>query len=348
MSLVEKTHLKAFVVFGCVIFLLAGCSRVEREWDDYLARMSRVLNEDIPSIESFGLPAFPENVQLRLEVPETRISVLQAWQLHHCELFRLIGERNSVLGRLSEPEIRWLYEFQLQKLLADCIADSRTEAEVQTLLVSISRQKAMEYSQVVWNATFASPSFNQIFSLSERAIPFVKVPDYGAYQTGMEYLSAWDSEHFQLEEAELLSVGKLHESFALFGSALLSMRIAEVNLQRANAMLSNAIETQYLCPNGLTRPELDRARNVLVNKFVQELQPWLVTVTRSYDAVFYPSRQLLETFRPEQTLLPVLARVENYLAVADETKSQLLDTLKLHTELWQRLFQVCNASVVEG
>ena len=88
---------------------------------DYQQRMATVLKKDKPAFIVSNLPPYPSLKTLEGGVNETSIKLTEFYQLQHCHLATLIAERNTSLGKLQLPSIRFHYEKQLIQGLQECI-----------------------------------------------------------------------------------------------------------------------------------------------------------------------------------------------------------------------------------
>lgn len=323
-----------------ISLLLTGCGTPDALFDDYLKRLERTLNVSVPGDTQLSLPRYPAHRDLAINIPDTRLTLIEAWDLNHCELFGLIGERNSILGKLSEPEIRFDYEQRLLNSLPPCIEHVETTDEAADMLQQVLNNKELQLPAALWNATFAGADFSHLFSLSERAFKVNEPLDIEIYQDTLQSLNGLIQKNAVVDLAELNRMAKLSSEFALAGSVLQSQRVAIVSLSQANQMLEQAIAQQTLCPDNRPKPELDIARNVLVKVFIGRIQPWLVRVTDGYRAGFVSNQQLLENFSLQET-----TPVEDYMSKADAINNRYLDTIRRHTALWEELFRNCGLSV---
>lgn len=328
-----------------IALTLTACSSPSSLWDDYLNRLERVLDEPIPKEIQIALPAYPEKRQLLQSLGDIRVSVTEAWQLNHCELFKLMGERNSILGKLSEPETQWSYEFRFLQLIPPCISDEQTDEQNKALLEEVYNQKAEGYWQVVWNASFANDDFTHLFSVSTKPLDVETNIDILAFQDSIKQLQNWNNLNNDNPVNAVLDVTKLTSSFALGGAVLQSQRLAIQKLQQSNTMLENATSKRTLCPTGFVSDNLEISRNVLTSVFIQRIQPWLVTVSNAHAASFAASENLIQTFKSNSSALPVTVIVEDYFSEANQLNDLYLRELKTHTQLWQQLFQVCGQDV---
>ena len=328
------------------ILLLAGCQSPQSLWDDYLSRLSRVLDQPIPqAIPVARAPAYPAKRSILVDIPESRISLVDAWNIRHCDLFEVISERNSILGKVSEPEIRAGYEWRLLRSLPLCIADEETPEDIQAELRVIESDKDSQFSASIWNATFANDDFMHQFSRNERLIHTDETFDINGYGERLNRLAGFTRFDGPPLDSAFIEASEYTSRFSLAGAALRSQRLAIAELRRADTMLTKATEEQYLCPgNKFIRPELDIARNVLIKVFIQQIQPWLNLIEDAHRNSIGSSQTLFASFDAGD-FREAYQFVETYLAEASAINDDFKAALKEHARLWQSLFDSCGASV---
>lgn len=330
-----------------VIVMLMGCSSPESLLSDYNNRLERVLNADIAATNRVQtLPEFPNQRDLLLTPPPVDLTLLEAWSTRHCTLFSLIGERNAILGKLSEPEIRLDYEARLLTELQLCIDHPDTTDTLRDLLLRALHSKQASYWQTAWNATFANPDFNALFSLSERTLPLEPL-DLGGFNDGLIALENMVLAPQRLQLAVLLNITQRHQQYALGGSTLKALRLSINELTQATARLQAATETKTLCPNDRPRETLTIAQTVMVTFFIGEVQPWLVEINRAYLTTFPTSQAILDRFDALHSH-EALNAVNGYLTEAEALYQHQQTVIRNHVKAWQALFAACNVSVGVG
>ena len=77
--------------------------------------MAKVLA--VENLEEFktSLPPYPALKNLKQHIPDTKIKLFEFYDLKQCQLYTLIAERNTSLGKLQLPSRRYLYERKLIK-----------------------------------------------------------------------------------------------------------------------------------------------------------------------------------------------------------------------------------------
>lgn len=330
-----------------VIVMLMGCSSPESLLSDYNKRLERVLKADIATTNRVQtLPEFPSQRDLLLTPPSVDLTLLEAWSTRHCTLFSLIGERNAILGKLSEPEIRLDYEARLLTELQHCADHPETSDALRGLLLGALYSKQESYWQTAWNATFANPDFNATFSLSERTLPLEPL-DLGGYNDGLIALENMVLAPQRLQLPVLLNITQRHQQYALGGSTLKALRLSINELTQATARLEAATEAKTLCPNDRPRETLTIAQTVMVKIFIGEVQPWLVEINRAYLTAFPTSQAILDRFEAQHSHEAFKA-VTEYLAEAEALHQNQQTVIRNHVKAWQALFAACNISVGLG
>ncbi|MCG8613151.1 MAG: DUF3080 domain-containing protein, partial [Pseudomonadales bacterium] len=156
---------------GCLMLTLLGCQQKPNDlavFDEYLNRVEGTFDLDLQDIGEDRdtlqarlryLPPRPERRDTLLELPPITIGLLQFADLYGCELQVLIGERNSVLGKVMHTSRRLDYESRLFHALYACMA-STLDADFSTTekqaflsgLLELQQQKKQQLPAVIWNS----------------------------------------------------------------------------------------------------------------------------------------------------------------------------------------------------
>ena len=104
-----------------------GCDSshtLQKHLNEYQKRMAKVLDVESPTRLTFSLPPYPRVNELRQDMVATTIKLFEFYNLKHCELYSLVAERNTSLGNLQLPSVRYIYERNLIDALQQCLIDS--------------------------------------------------------------------------------------------------------------------------------------------------------------------------------------------------------------------------------
>lgn len=125
-----------------MLIVTSGCTPAPMtQWQDYQARLARVLDEPLTSPSPSEPPPLAAVAPVMLE---TRIGLLDAAALHTCGLDQLIGERNNVLGKVMLPAVQLDYELRLLAALPACIDHPELTPSLKQSLSSVRALKQQQ------------------------------------------------------------------------------------------------------------------------------------------------------------------------------------------------------------
>lgn len=329
-------------LFG--LLTLVGC--VQQGDDllaDYVKRVSRVLEADIAAAPAVELPAYPQTRALRQSPPEIQIDVLDAWSLRGCEVFTLMGERNSIMGRVADPLIHLDYERRLLTLLPECL---ETEADLDDELIDeledILEQKREVFPLHLFNATLANPDYQSYWTGGGEGFAAEDEVDFEGYRAAQQALAGYVEQPLPVAQSQWLDSMERIAGYSMGGRSLTAMRWAIQALEQSEHMLHAAAEDTRLCPMGRPLQELGFARNVMGNVFAREVQPWLVSVDQRFLAGYDALTSMTETLDADN-----LAIDEFEAALAhyhDRYRAQIRQQVKA----WQALFNACGEQATDS
>jgi hypothetical protein len=318
---------------------LVGCDWTDNSFapdQDDLDRIASILGE-----ESIALPPplAIESQTPELGLSETRISIGDALELGECGLLPLIAERNSSLGRQKQESTRLIYEWTLKSGLDQCsqlnqeewfqkarIAKTR-DVEIAVIKLLMRSEEADRIHSKI-NKPFASLDESRMAYLN-RTQPIVQVITQALQQSPPpsnttitqfeESLRAWSQTQHH---------GTLHQAIIE----------AQIWLQKANTLQSQALKANRLCPMG-TPTEAGRNLQLFIrNYFGGTIQPKLSSITRALDELGSTWSTLPITLWSGDTLIDAL------LKVPPRYRDEFRNELKTHIHNWQQLLQSCGLS----
>ena len=318
---------------------LVGCDWTDNSFapdQDDLDRIASILGE-----ESIALPPplAIESQTPELGLSETRISIGDALELGECGLLPLIAERNSSLGRQKQESTRLIYEWTLKSGLDQCsqlnqeewfqkarIAKTR-DVEIAVIKLLMRSEEADRIHSKI-NKPFASLDESRMAYLN-RTQPIVQVITQALQQSPPpsnttitqfeDSLRAWSQTQHH---------GTLHQAIIE----------AQIWLQKANTLQSQALKVNRLCPMG-TPTEAGRNLQLFIrNYFGGTIQPKLSSITRALDELGSTWSTLPITLWSGDTLIDAL------LKVPPRYRDEFRNELKTHIHNWQQLLQSCGLS----
>ncbi len=280
---------KLSLVF-CVA-ILCGCNgdAAQFRFDDYRTRLARSLKLDAEkTVEAIAPVRRPRKRDMQLEQGSSQISVLDFLRLYGCALGEVIGERNSILGKVAPASQRLFNDLaflqhapacieQLQAKKNDTLADKLMEA-VNFKHEGLTRSSA--------NATLASDEFSGLWRVPVALEDF---PVNGGSSTIAELhyvesqVALWLSGDFRHDPKRFENaLGKLRHGEA--GSLIAAAVLTHSQLESANRMVMLRREGRPLCFNRNPSNQGRILRRVVDKFFVGEIQAWLSRVNAlNYD-----------------------------------------------------------------
>lgn len=326
-----------------LLTFLSACqptSPAEALLEDYLTRLARVLELERPNVAPVRPPRLPPARVLQVEVEPLSINLLEFWGFRKCGLSEVLGERNSILGRVMVPSQHLHMDGRLLQQLRHCqkvLEDDKLVALTKDLI----QTKQTQWPERYWNATAAAPELRAFWSPSTQPLIPGEEASYEPAEAALGYLANLPrrlSEDRWPERKALEARYKILEQSELGGRLLLSLELAQHYIATGNRMLEQATLEQTLCPAGLQRKELEYARNVMVKVFVGEVQPWLAAINRRSHSLQNQHKALMNQQAPG-----LRKRIQPFEVELDALQAQFENTLRQHVGYWQELFETCGS-----
>ncbi len=329
---------------GCVLLLLiglAGCSQSGPAYDldDYIAKLGRVLDQEIPAREARAFPRLPPVREFRQVIPRESIDILQFFRISRCELHQLVAERNSNLGVMAAPSQRLVYEVNFLRVGRACLmALDEDQASLRESLAGVLQRKQEALPIVIWKATLGGDEFRDFWQPAGGSIPQSFAGDgevvYALAQL-KDDVGKWLSGEYDIDSARLENQldqirrgdgGQQLKAWTLLGNKLgLATNILEARLAR-----------RPLCFDGMKTPKAEIFNTVVREMFVGRIQAWAAGLNAGYYHLFPLVREL------EALLLA--AEPPAYLAWRERRDSQLISAtaaLSDHVTALTPLFEQC-------
>lgn len=333
--------------------LLTGCtadkatSLVER----YVSRTGNAIEVDIDlslSGPATLYPALPERRERLASVPEIREGLLDLFDMRHCDLMRLVSERNTSLSRVALPSQRLKYELQIMPALRECesgLADIAELEDLRTKLQGFLEVKQQGFAPLVFNAIYTSSEIEQQFSFGAAPLEPAELSYLGPIVEPMERFKLiaeltnrddWEPPSFALElEADYEALYRSD-----FGARWLSsMAMLTQVLEQTSQALESRMTGRPICFNGKQNNQSDILWTVFMKFYVGELQPYIAQVERE-------GRRWQQL---NQDILSALAGVSQTALLTPYFESgtespvwgRYLSARERHTRAWQQLLEQC-------
>ncbi|UTA48083.1 DUF3080 domain-containing protein [Simiduia sp. 21SJ11W-1] len=271
--------------------LIPACvknERIEAKFENYHYRLSNVFDFERRPIVITPPSRYPTERALLYQEPELQIDLLDFLRLSPCELQRLLGERNSSLGRLQPPSLRWVYHLEFIAQARACI-ESLPAGQLRAALVQASATKQAFLLRARANVTWGSAEFQQLFSGAQR--PGEVLVASANQAQALRELQALLAEQLQaagspeprnFSHASTALEQRLAVIGAYNGAGRLAADMATGGqwLEQLNQQLVRAAARRPLCPKGRLTERGKTMERVFQLFYVGEIQPWLSQISQ--------------------------------------------------------------------
>jgi hypothetical protein len=330
-------------------FFLTGCnpfSSAEPMMDEYVERVARVLELRPEFSEPPSASSLPRRRDRQLPMPELDMGMLDFLSLYGCELQYVIGEKNSIMGKVMQPLNRLRYELRFIEAGTDCLPEISREGVRESLEEAIARKKET-LPVVLWNATWGVKEMESLFTLAKG--------DYPVAPEGNPVSDLAIDANRLNELTEMLLSGDLSPSLDFVGAVqqrwqaeyragqlINSARLLIARLEDASALLQQRINGRPLCLEGKPNNQSDIVQNMFFSVYIEKIQPYMSDVSQAKEQLIEPFRRLAAMQR--KTMPPAFRDWFRYhLADAGDGSlwGRLDQVMAEHTRLWQRLLEQC-------
>jgi Protein of unknown function (DUF3080) len=342
----------------CVILLaLPACTdqqSLESSMESYRYRLGNVFQVEFQSLSSQLsspqlLPQYPSRRDLQLPLQPIAVNLLEFLRLSRCDLQRLIGARNSSLGRVMADSQKLIYHQRFISLAEICIRQLR-DVENESLAAKVEsarRVKVADTPAAVWNASFASQEFQELFSVAASPLTLLE-----AQQDAAVLVSAIETLGRLLQLSSALDSGELEAQYAVIGSDKYLGRLLRSQWQLAHELdsLSDQIERTLAARSMCLKPQPTAQAKVMQRVFLRfyigEVQPYIGGVYRQGRDFKVLIESLLKTVLSERSI----SQSEPFAAYwwqswaehnPESVWSRFNASVQRHTLLWQNLLEQC-------
>ncbi|MDX1552580.1 MAG: DUF3080 family protein [Marinobacter sp.] len=334
----------------CLAF--AGCapdSGVRGWMDEYVAELAGAL-ELSPELSGIDPVAqIPRRRERVLNLPDLDMGMLDFLSLYGCELQYVVGERNSIMGRVMQPLNQLRYETRFIRAAQDCLPEAEREGVKEELEGAIE-SKSETLAVAVWNATWGVEEIEKLFTLSQGYYPrdgaATLVDELAA---GVRQLNRTVAGLLNGNFDEPLDyVGEVHQRWQAehrAGQLLNSARLLTTRLDDATALLVERIETDPLCPEEGARQPAAALKETYERSYNGGVETYLASVGQARKALIEP----LEKLAAQQSdTMPDAFREWYRRHLASDTAQSLWQQLdgavEAHDRRWQQLLGQCGVS----
>lgn len=329
--------------------VIAGCnpfSEARSMMDEYVERVARVLDAE-PVLTPIEPPEqMPRRRDRVLPMPELDIGLLDFLSLYGCELQFVVGEKNSVMGRVMQPLNRLRYEVRFIQTARQCRPEITDEALAEALDGAIA-SKLDSLPIAIWNATWGTEEIETLFTLAKGYYPVAPVenPLSDLARDAERLNQVVASLRAQRLAVSLDFAGSVHQRWQAqyrAGQLIQSARLLATRLDDATALLRQRVDGRPLCFNGKSNSRSELVRSMFFSVYIDRIQPYIASVARAQDQLIAPLARLAE--QQVDVMPAAFARWSQVYLATDASGSvwAALDrAINAHTRAWQALLMQC-------
>ena len=338
-----------YLVSLSLCLLASGCnpfSSATPMMDEYVERVARVLDQEPVYSDLPPASNLPRRRDRRLTLPELELGMLDFLSLYGCELQYVIGEKNSVMGKVMQPLNRLRYELRFIEAAEACLPEITREGVKESLNEAIESKKET-LPIVLWNATWGVREIESLFTLAKG--------DYPIEPEGQPVSDLAIDANRLNEVAEKLLNGSYDQELGFLGEVqqrwqaeyragqlINSARLLIARLGDASELLEARISGRPLCIGGKPNNQSSIVQSMFFSVYIEKIQPYMSDIRQGRDSLIQPLGELA-TMQLKTMPESFNRWYERHLAMTGERSLwQQLDTaMAEHTRLWQTLLEQC-------
>ncbi len=334
-------------LLGFVLFCLTACqdNSTETTLHTYHQRLSNVLNVAISPLNDSTFIHLPESRDLQWPIEETRLSLINAYELRTCGLFQLIADRNSILGKLKDKTRQLKYEILLINGLKHCAEHPDIPEKLQRQLKRIQQQKQQQLTLHLHNMLLTDTEWRKQFAIHPK--PFENHNMVGFTENHQAILLAAkisqalsNAQELPNQLAEKLTIHQAEiYPYRYFGRLFYSMVRVTDALNQITQQLTEHQNGIY-CGKQHNQQQAEYLTNVFYRYFIDELQPYLIKLDRQYQtiqpdlsAVFFPLKKQ-----------PIFTAYYRFY-IGGDVHEAYRQAIYQHQQFWRGLFKRCDLQV---
>ncbi|MGO1502004.1 MAG: DUF3080 domain-containing protein [Marinobacter sp.] len=345
MTGVRTAQLFVPVVLAC---LLAACnpfSDARPMMDEYVERVGRVL--DVEPVFS-AIPAsarIPRRRNRVLPMPDLELGMLDFLSLYSCELQYVVGEKNSVMGKVMQPLNRLRYEVRFIRTAGDCL-NTVEDDELKDILQQAITSKRESLPIAIWNATWGVEEVEMLFTFAKGEYPVEAADPLSDLARDARQLNKAVAALLERNlDGELGFWGKVHQRWQAeyrAGQLINSAHLVTTRLQGATRLIRQRLENRPLCLNGKPNNQSDIVQGMFFSIYIGKIQPYLADLRRARTDLIEPLSKLAVM---QNDVMPEHFQewYESTLALKGNKSiwGSLDKAVAAHTKSWQTLLEQC-------
>lgn len=321
------------------ILCLSGCfgqTTLEMNINSYAERIARVTQSEIspppPDLKLY----YPKASERKVTIPSTTLNLREFYAINGCPLATLVAQRNTTLGKVEAPELRYAYERQLLQTLSQC--GELIQSDNIDLMNELSRLQTVKTKNLPLAFADLLQNSNAIVTGLSFSSEFI-----GTEQTISEITQSIAAIHYlaNIDSDQKVDISEMNEHLQT-----LEQRQVWAKIWRTQRYIIQVLPNITTVLNdyrkGLncraTQGELDILRNVMMMFFIDYVQPLASTIIRAQEQSSEAWQTLLDKPSIESSMKAFIT------SHTQEQYQAFKDVLNAHVKSWQALFAQCSIS----
>lgn len=333
-----------------VALFLAGCNPFDEAqplMDEYVERLGRVLDTDPQFTDLQTAPVLPRRRERVLAMPELELGMLDFLSLYGCDLQFIVGEKNSIMGKVMQPLNRLRYELRFIASAERCLQTSvdDDDEELKEILQQAADSKRESLPIAVWNATWGVEEVETLFTTSKGFYPVIAEGSLSDLGREAEQLQRATQRLLNGElDLNLDFAGTVHQRWQAeyrAGQLINSALLVSARLANGTEVIQRRLAQRPLCLNGKPNNQSTIVHDMFFSIYIGKVQPYLADMRRARTELMEP---LAELARTQVKVMPDSFRVWQARALPAGPESVWADldqAVMDHTRSWQQLLEQC-------
>ncbi|RQW63598.1 DUF3080 domain-containing protein [Vibrio viridaestus] len=331
--------MQKIVVIVFLLFSLTSCTDDHlptQAFSTYQERIASILNVNEVDLSTPDYSLLPDKREIPIVIERQSMGLVDSYSLKSCGLFELIAEKNSILGKVSDPFRNLDYELKFIKIGSQCLA-ADLKPEIKQFIAKIIAEKQRNLT-LYWQAVlYHSEAMRVQLGKAEWLVSGIPTSETETALKNLSSLFPLIKNPENLASITVIKVTSSQEDLEkqpLLGPLLFSMQTTTSWLNQITQWLQQNDE-RLLCGPNRDKTKTLYLRNVFYKYYIGVIQPYLATL----DSVYY---------RIEASTVIFDIPDSQYVYPIKNAHTLFRKSIQKHVHYWQSLFERCNISPTAG
>ncbi|MFA0439583.1 DUF3080 family protein [Vibrio sp. 10N.286.49.B1] len=324
---------------------LSGCFQPDtmtETFTDYQRKVASIQERPLLAPPETSLVLLPGKRDMLQAIPVTTLGIVDTYQLRQCQLFGIIAERNSSLGKVQDAFRNFDYQIQLIEGLERCIGSSQIDSALKQDLQVILGIKYRYLSKHFYNLLFTSDAMRTQLNSSGWLEPTsgsvtMKVkPSLLALNDITESIAQLESDGVLMPFPPfIMPFQETLEKNPVIGNLAYSLQASTQWLDAVTRQLSQ-YDSAIVCGEHRDTTRFNYLVNVFNQVFIAKIQPYLSFLDSEYRVVSGELRfiEAASKYNKADSVYDVRALYHQFSLSNRE-----------HVNYWQALFSRCGKTL---